>query len=356
MDKFEQKLRNYYQYHEDYQPEAISEAFLERLKALESSPEAAKRPRRRYVLPIAAAAALALAVGGWFFWQHAANPVPVQTPVAIQSGPSNDAAESPSEPSKPAAKPQAGTKAAQPQTQEEPVPEESVTLTKPEARPNTGNVSPAKSETATPAKAEETAPEKPEDTTSAHPEETTPAMPHDETPENPNSVTPGKPNSETPAKPIDETPTEPIVEPSANPDDGKPDDPPPAEPDDPTPADPVDPNPQTPEDPDPPEVTPPVDDPPYIRLSDIGTEYRKDGGWETLVLTLLSTGERVEIDVTGWRSEVSVIAASAASETHAAAYTKTCTAFGERITYRLYYDKDRNVCVELEFENADHNN
>ena len=96
MDKLEQRLKDYYKYHEEYRPEAISGAFLERLKALESSPEAARRPRRRYVLPVAAAAALVLAIGGWFAWRHAAAPEPAQEPVAIQSGRAKDAVETPS--------------------------------------------------------------------------------------------------------------------------------------------------------------------------------------------------------------------------------------------------------------------
>ena len=59
MDKFELKLKNYYKYNSEYQPEAISGEFVRRLKALESVPEA-QRPRRRVVLPVAAAVALAV--------------------------------------------------------------------------------------------------------------------------------------------------------------------------------------------------------------------------------------------------------------------------------------------------------
>ena len=51
MDKLEQKLRAY----NEYNPVEISDEFLQKLKALEPRPAATQKPRRRYVLPIAAA-------------------------------------------------------------------------------------------------------------------------------------------------------------------------------------------------------------------------------------------------------------------------------------------------------------
>ena len=63
MADWEQKLKHYYESNYDYQ---YSDALHQRLKALEAGPRAAKKPRRRYVLPIAAAIALALSLGAVF--------------------------------------------------------------------------------------------------------------------------------------------------------------------------------------------------------------------------------------------------------------------------------------------------
>ena len=312
MIDLEQELKKYYENHYfDYHPEMCEgyDEYLRRLKALEASPEAAKRPprRRRYMLPVAAAIALAVALGGWYAWRHAAASVPAQTPVAIQSGPSNDAVETPSEPSKPTAKPQAGTKEAKPQ--KENVSEESVTLTNPPAGPMSGGNTPNGSDGGAASTSNYRPHVLPGDSVTAKPDATLPVLPTDETPGKPNDETAVNPDEEasaghsgeTQAKPNDETPVEPAIEPSKEPDDEKPDDPKPAESDDPPPAGPVDPNPQTPEDPDPPEVTPPEDDPPQdpTKPPEIGVVYLNEGNTETLILTLMSTGEIVEIDVTG---------------------------------------------------------
>ena len=356
MDKLEQRLKDYYKYHEEYRPEAISTEFLERLKALESSPEAAKRPRRRYVLPVAAAIALAVALGGWFVYQRAATPEPATETVAIQSGP---AVETPLEPNKPAAKPQTGTKEAKPQ--KENVSEESVTLTNPPAGPMSGGNTPNGSDGGA-ASASNFRPHtlpgnnatvEPDAPLPVLPPEETPGKPNDDTSVKPNEETSAEPNGETPVKPSDETPAEPAVEPSTDPNDEKPDDPTPAEQDDP--------NPQEPSDPDPPEVTPPPDDPPYITMekNGISAVYRANGDTGTLTLTLMSTGECVEIDVTDWVAQAHAIAQSAQEpedplgETPVQAlsdptYTGACFAFDKMIVYSLIFNKNGDVRIYLE--------
>ena len=356
MDKLEQRLKDYYKYHDEYRPEAISTEFLERLKALESSPEAAKQPRRRYLLPVAAAIALAVALGGWFVYQRAATPEPAQTPVAIQSGP---AVETPSEPYKPAAKPYAGTK--EPKPQEERVSEESVTLTKPAASSKSGGNTAAGSDGST-APATNYRPhtlpgsnvtEKPDAPLPVLAPEETPGKPNDDTSVKPNEETSAEPNGETPVTPSVEPPAEPAVEPSEDPNDEKPDDPTPAEQDDP--------NPQEPSDPDPPEVTPPPDDPPYITMekNGISAVYRANGDTGTLTLTLMSTGECVEIDATDWVAQAHAIAQSAQEpedplgETPVQAssdptYTGACFAFDKMIVYSLIFNKNGDVRIYLE--------
>ena len=65
MEPFEEKLKKYF---DQVQPDG---EFMDRLKALESSPEAKPPPRgkpRRWVTPVAAGVAAALALGtGWAY-------------------------------------------------------------------------------------------------------------------------------------------------------------------------------------------------------------------------------------------------------------------------------------------------
>ena len=349
MDKLEQRLKDYYKYHEEYRPEAISTEFLERLKALESSPEAAKRPRRRYLLPVAAAIALAVALGGWYAWRHAAASVPAQTPVAIQSGPSNDAVETPSEPSKPTAKPQAGTKEAKPQ--KENVSEESVTLTKPAASPMSGGDVPSGTNGGAASSSNdrphvlpgESVTAKPGGTLPVLPAGETPGKPNDETAVNPDEEASAGPGGETPSKPNDETPAEPAVDPPAKPDDGQP-----GNPDDPNPTKPDDSDPPEPDDPDPPgppEIDPPAEEKPDVPKlpPEISVVYLSADGKETLTLTLMSTGEIVEIDVTGWQEEQG----ATPTEYHEApSYVVLYYAFGEQINIQLTLSPDGTVSAE----------
>ena len=290
-DDYEKKLERF---RERNQVE-ISDAFLEKLMALEPRP-AAKKPRRRYVLPIAAAAALALALGGWLAWRHTAAPEPAPAPVAIQSAPTK-AADDPAEPSKPAAKPQAGTK--EPRPQEEQVPEESVTLTGPVASPKSDSATPAETDETTPETPDGTTSSKPEDMPSAEPEDTTPAKPDGEDPQGSEASN----QSGSAATGEDQT----VVS---------------------------------------------------IERPQISASCRMEGGRETLSLTLLSTGESVNIDVTGFvppnpapsdqegsPSEPDGAAASQAGANHL--YWGSCSAFGWQIMYVLVRNSDNTISSQI---------
>ena len=326
MDKLEQKLRKY----NENNPVQISEAFLEKLMALEPRP-AAEKPRRRYVLPIAATTALALAIGGWFAWRHAAMPEPA--PVAIQSAPAN-VADDPAEPSRPAAKPQPETAERNPQSPAAHVSEEAV--------PQKDPAAPQKSDNPASAKAEETAPEKTDDTTPSEPEDAPAAKPEDTAPAKPDDTTPAKPDDTAPTKPDDETPGTPAVDPPAKPDDEQP-----GTPDDPTPAEPDDP---------PPDDTKPANDPPQIPpyVSPYGAVYQMRDGSETLTVTRLATGESVEIDVTGWMEQAIANAISAGEHAQQPGNppendgtgSGACIAFGTLIMYNLKLEADRTVSAE----------
>ena len=362
MIDLEQRLKAYYEAHYyDYHPEECEgyDEYLQKLKALEASPEAAKRPprRRRYVLPIAAAIALAVALGGWYAWQHAVTPEPAQTPVAIQSGPANAFAESQIEPSKPAAKPYAETKEPKPEVEQ--IPEETVTLTNPPASPMSGGNTPSGSNGGAASTSNYRPHVLPDGSVTAKPGDTLPVLPTDEMPGNPNdetAVNPDEeasagPSGETQVKPNDETTTEPAVEPSTEPDDEKPDDPKPAESDYSLPAGPVDPNPQTPEDPDPPEITPPPDDPPYVTMekNGINASYWTGDDGESMTFTLMSTGESIVVDVTGWMDELpDDPQPGGAQAVSVSTYTGFCTAFDRIIVYYLIRNEDETVRIELD--------
>ena len=287
MDKMEQKLRNYYQYHCEYQPEAISGEFIERLKALESVPEA-KRPRRRYLLPIAAAAALAVCLGSVWAWQRFTRPEDTQTPNITLEEPVSPAADHPVLPTE-VGTPETKEPAKQ-QTPVQPKPEASVSPTKPgqsgTVQPRSDDPMPTPPDAAVPAAPNIPPQAAPGSAADEKPQNPTPGKPEDSAPVEPDAPTPAKPDAATPANEDDPEPVTPI-----DPTPVEPDDPVPPKPDDPIPPETEDPNP-----PDPTEADPP--DAPQIP-PEIGVVYLNADGRETLTLTLLSTGELFEIDVTG---------------------------------------------------------
>ena len=244
----------------------------------------------------------------------------------------------------------AGTKESKSEADQ--VPEASVTMTKPAASPKSCGDTPKESNNGT-ASANNFRPHTlPGGSVTAKPDDTLPVLPTDETPVIPSGETP---------KPNDEPSEEPTVEPSADTEDETPDDPTPVEPDDPTPAGHDDPTPQEPEEPDPPEVTPPPDDPPYVTMEKDGISavFLANGDAGTLTLTLMSTGESVEIDVTDWVSQAHAIAQSAQEQedplgetpVQAASdptYTAACFAFDKMIVYSLVFEKNGDVRIYLE--------
>ena len=349
MDKFEQKLRNYYQYHDEYQPEAISDDLIQRLKALEASLEASKKPRRRYVMPVAAAIALAIGLGAVWAYQHAVQPKdapPQSTGVTLedQSGQNTDPQAVTASPTLPET-PDAKTPSV-PKPQGDTVTEGSVSMTKPEqgytAQPGSDDPASAQTDGSAPSAPVWKPHDRPGVTVPQIHDDTTPAKPEDPPPAEPDDPTPAKPEDPTPAKPNDPAPAEP-------------DDPNPSEPDDPKPQKPDEPDQPGTEDLDPPEITPPEEQTPDVPPvpPEINVVYLYESGRETLVLTLLSTGEIEEIDVTGllpfypqmpedpdpWNPPL--------QPAIQIKYSGECCAFGWEISYTLTRSNNGTVKAEV---------
>ena len=272
MDDLERRLREY----DEYNRAQISEEFLQRLKALEANPETAQRPRGRYVLPVAAAVALAICLGSVWAWLHFSRPVDHRTPPAVTlEEPPADAADTPI-PSEPAP-PETSSKTEMLYTSKPPAGDPSPALPIFAPKPVQDGTAQTNSDAPAGARSEEP--------TSAKPDDTTPAAPEDGTPDKPNDPSPAKPD----------------VPPSDDPNPPAPDDPDPPAPDDPNPTEPDAPDPPEPDDPDPPGITLPEDIPPFVpeEPPQIMASCRSAYGKETLTLSLLSTGESVDVDVTG---------------------------------------------------------
>ena len=347
MDKFEQKLKNYYQYHSEYQPEAISGDLLQRLKALEASPEAAKQPRRRYVLPLAAVIALALCLGSLWAWTRFSRPEGADAPNVTLEEPAAPAADNPAVPSMPATPEEKRPTDKTPPAPAEPVSEEPVSITEP-VQSDPSLPAPDGSASDRP---EEDAPLKPDSTTAEKQGDPATVKPNDPAPAASDNPASGKPYSKPRIWPDNVFPlnpgsTQPVT----------PDDPNPPEPGDPTSAETTDPDPPEPEDPDPPEDNTDVSPEP----PEIGAVYRLDGNWETLVLTLLSTGKSVEIDVTGWKYNARPAHNDPQSGGEiVSTFSGTWYAFGGKVIYFLTLYQDGSVQAEAydleqyEQQNAD---
>ena len=137
MIDLEQRLKAYYEAHYyDFHPEECEgyEEYLQKLKALETSPEAAKRlpARRRYVMPVAAAIMAAVSLGSGWAYLRLSQPVNPTVPdpdfVQAVTPPSADSSlQGSSKPEAPAAKPPVGKRDA-------------------ELKPSADNIPPAKAE------------------------------------------------------------------------------------------------------------------------------------------------------------------------------------------------------------------
>ena len=290
MEPFEEKLKEYF---DQVQPDG---EFMDRLKALEGSPEAKPLPRgkpRRWVTPVAAGVAAALALGTGWAYLRGTLPGNAPEPTPAYSAPAAEAsAEIPEEPG-------------------------------PELPPD-----PAPS-VETP---EEPAPEAPAQAAPQPPAQKTPA-PRPEQPEAPAAVPAPADPPETPPE-ADPPPMDPPPEPGSLPED------------EPAHAEPENDPPRKPEEkPDPPEETPPAD-PEIVPV--ILAQYQTAGSRETLTLSSVLTGQTAVIDVTGQLpppkepsqpGNPGEEAASAASESgEPSIYTGYCTAFGWQIRYTLVRD------------------
>ena len=166
MDDLERRLREY----DEYNRAQISEEFLQRLKALEANPETAQRPRRRYVLPVAAVVALAICLGSVWAWLHFSRPVDHRTPPAVTlEEPPADAADTPI-PSEPAP-PETNPKTEMLYTSKPPAGDPSPALPIFAPKPVQDGTAQTNSDTPAGARSEEPAPATPDDTTPAAPED-----------------------------------------------------------------------------------------------------------------------------------------------------------------------------------------
>lgn len=328
MAGLEQKLKQYYENNLDYQP---SEEFAARLAALESLPSAAPKRRGRYVLPIAAALALALGLSGWALLRSPQKPEQpwVQAPVAVQTpAPVTENTGDRTELSKP------------------PVPEENKAPAPKKQAPAPSPAEPTKKDAAQPAAQEHTAPADivltpPEAAPPAVPD--LPAAPEDEPAPEPEEAgqTPVKPEEPADEKP--EEPDEPENETSEAP--VKPEEPPEERPneDDPTPS----------------------GDPQIIHLEENGIDasYLMEDGRETLALKCLSTGASVELDLTGWQEELAEAPgapspegppeAAPAAPAYAVRSNVIDVVFDKNIVFYLILEEDGTVRVKLDVTDAE---
>ncbi len=298
MDNLEQKLKTYYENNHDYEPSAFGAEYTRKLMAA-----AGQEPvrHRRWLVPVAALIALAVCLGAAIAWLHASKPAdaPAQAPAVL------------AEPDHPTITPQ-----------NDPVPEAQ--------------------EVPTPPKPDEQSPDAP-----------APIKPEEPAPNAKEAPAPTRPDSTPPADQTEQ----------AAPGPKEPDDPAQNAPDDPGTIGPDEPG-QT--EPNPAEQNGPQDakDPPYEPPKEDGPEppnaqgdavYRMDGERELLTMTLLSTGESVEIDVTGWKDELSAPPANASDGPPAYAGHNSIAdfIFEKNITYYLMLDDDGTVCVDLDVGEAD---
>lgn len=297
MEHLEQKLKAYYENDPGY---VQSEAFVERMKALETDRKAKIMPFRirRYVPAVAALIAFALLLGTGWAWYRTRQPGKAPAPGTSQ---------------------------------------EHTTLSQPDPQ------APGKTEPPAPAKPETPGQGKPDVPAPAGPERPVPSGTEEPAPSGQEGPALEAREAQTPAKPEGSAPSE-----REDPVPPEPDDPVPLEPDNPVPPEPDDPVPPEPDGPVPPpeEPYPPAEDP---QDPDIGAVYRMDGDQELLTMTLLSTGESVDVDVTGWEDQ-----AASGSPGQSAAYTGRNPVvnyiFDKDVTFSLTRGDDGTVRVELEVD------
>ena len=276
MDELERKLRQYY---ESIEPDAD---FIERLKALEHSPEAMRQPRRvrRYLLPAAAAVMAVAALGaGWAYLRSSMPGNAPQPASAVYEAPAEDSKDE--------------------DYVNPPAPEPAVPNSEPAPEPQAAEPEPEAPAAKEPAVAQEpqTAPESQQTPAAQSPAQSTPPEPEPQSPPTPENPIKNDPPAGDPERPENEPPKKPEDTP----------DPPEEKPQDNTGSVPI-----------------------------IFAQYQTEGSRETLTLSNLTTYEIAVIDVTGLLpppEETSLSAPTAEAEP--AAYSGECTAFGWTIRYTL---------------------
>ena len=271
-DDFEKRLERFC----DRNQVEISDAFLQTLLTLDEEKKTAPKPRRRFVLPVAALVALALGLGGWAIL-HTSRPAQTAPPAVTLEEPVSEAADHPAIQSE-----IGSTEKKEPAKQQTPVP--------PKPEPAVSPTKPGQSGTALPEF---------EDPAPAQPDAADPASPDIPQQAEPGGPTSGREDSAAPVEPEDTAPVKPDAPDPPVSDEAEPPVVPPAE--DPAVEPPEDP-PVDPQTEDPPVETP--DDPPaVVKLeSPFSAEFHREGDRDMVTLTLLSTGECVEVDVTGWEA------------------------------------------------------
>lgn len=284
--------------------EEMAQSALSRIESCQI--EKRKRRKTAALIAIPAMCVCLAAVLGLFAWQSGSAEAPTSDGgmVALSEGP-KDIPELPvktPEPTAPKAPPAKPSDA----------PDEEVTE------------APAKRSDATPAEPSDTIPAKPADPAPAKPMEI-PAEPKGETPPPPEETPSEQPDEEKPEIAEEEPPMEPEEEPSAEPSSGNTEEPKAQQ-------EPI-----------------PQDDPQPYRPPEIAAAYRMDGERELITLTLLSTGEIEEFDVTGWRDQSHAQPSGEQSGQVAAqsssAYAKQCSAFGVIVMCFLTVDENNEVHV-----------
>ena len=346
MDDLERKLKAYYEHNYDYVP---GEDFAKRLMALESRPMNAPKRRRRYILPVAAAIAAAVALGSAWAWLHAAKPDRSTDPddgqpaqIALEAAPSRPAPieeqSQEQQEAHPAGKPVIPAMS-EPEVKDRSVPQ----FTAPNAAAPVNTPDPVPADDPSPADpVEPNPPEQAEDPPVIPPEENPPAMipPEDDPP----AVKPPEDDPPAVTPPEDDPPV--ITPPEEKP----PEDDPPA---------------VTPEDP--PVIQPPADDPSVVHLEDhdIDASYLMEDGRQTLALRCLSTGASVALDVTGWQEELEETPAppeilpteeppaQAAASTFTGRSSIIDIVFDKKIVFYLILEEDGTVRVKLDVTDAE---
>lgn len=195
-------------------------------------------------------------------------------------------------------------------------------------------------------------PEKPVETPPVQPSGTASAKPSDATSDAP-SLKPAEPApvspDGTPAEPEGEMPPASEETPIGKPDEEIPEifeEDPPVKPEDEPSAEPSgdagDPTVEPPEEPE------PQEDPQPYRPPQIGAAYRMEGERELITLTLLSTGEVEEFDVTGWRDQSHAHPSAEQPEqvySQTSTYSTNCAAFGVIVICNLWVDENNEVHI-----------